>query len=1262
MYSQGNKRRCWHKGCENLPTLNSNDLVPAENVRNLVKDFKGGGTKFKDEENNARSSSKDSVENCVEDGSNNNIKEVPSNNSNLKERFESFKAAGLVSQAGSLKSLIKKRRVAGTTKPLPESSKSLVPAKPIKEPTPAVATSTEAPEEEEEYSECVPSVNSASVGGDVGAGGGEDEEEEEYNECLAGAGVSVKVERGDCTICHLPGHDLTSCPQLRCKGCGGSGHAIFSCPDTITAPGSVQSNFSGEFEGEAAPKKEPGVCTPTSSGYWSDDAKEGPYFGKITWITDEKTVGYVEVVLDNGEMKHVHVSGYDVKCGAETGDLVEFVLGLEPDHGRAAKRVKLVEKGLPVSEEDQIRAQSSLKRSLEISAGWVADKKLRADDVIDVKADINAMSDYSDIADSQDLLLEEVKLEEGSEDTLTENLCDHCICKTNILARCQFCPFFFLEATTQHSLLEGEGVTLLAKIQGNDKQKLDFLRQLPYPFRFLNQPKFSFMKEIGRESLVAKISPVFKEEFAFVTVQNNKSSQICLRPGDILGICQAAESRADQVSDHFMLEPPSRQDQTSNIPVYIKKSDFSQDDNNAYCGFASLGRGKMNYKNCLVRISLRPELERKLRLVRSDLTVQISHNVWLELECGRGVFERANIGKEGCIGFASSLMDLAGVEEIIAQNINTRQTSSTSVTAVPGSLNMDQRTDDVNAYDEMLSQIDRDMRSNRGNNNASSVNNSIESLLDRTYKGIVGENVLIIPSKGCVETNLYLQDDDSSLDLKRLLRFQAKVTSNEEFKYFNNCYELEVQTLTIVNGICRASRSTKPCVKVRITNPRPENTCFRKGSPLVLVKIQLESDRSSPKVSAEDTVTRSAPSIVIAEEAAVPLPPPVPQIFNPEKYFQKVQRKYCRKWDSLCAENAFKKSAQVEVKYPYFKNKPKIPFGLKDSADLNMRVGISQDARPVKVLDKINGVFTCTICDVLVLDRYSLQDHWYSPEHKKSMKLVQVIAGLEERLAMNRPVVQDMLDQFDLCPLLGLEHIVEIVKAEENSRYYCSLCDEKMAVSQLMSHLTSVGHNLAFIKKFFPTAWQRFSVIPDVNTWLKSDFLCLEQVLSKITEVHGRKRPLIVEDSGKLAETIEKIPTNSYTAKRAKLESFFRNLKPAEDRPATAAPSVPTTVAPGAEQSKREVRGAVTRTSVELTSGSSLSLTLQLVNVPLNLQTGRFVRVFQSQAFKDCFDLKTGFSKVWSEDSDMFIKVVLNNKTASNAIIPLGSELAVVTM
>ena len=1286
MYLQ-DKRVCWVKSSQDCERrITANDLTPADDVRVLVTDFKGGGTKYEDRlEKEGQSDANESVKDNLDDL----IKVVRSDSSNLKARFESTKAVGQVYQAGTIKSHERERvkeisvktkkkvqtTIAETSKigkitgdsndkssgssesrPVqvkPSGVKRKMPLDYTEVPEsskPADSRNTKALVEEE----CEEEYREFGVNNFEKDSGDCQEEEEEYKECEAGGSVTVKVERSEeCPLCHHSHLDSSSCPKLHCKSCGLSGHAIFNCPDNFSAPNSVESNFSGEFEAQASPKKEPGLSTPTSSGYWSDDAKEGPYFGKITWINEEKTVGFVEVVLDDGETKHVHVSGYDVKCGAETGDLVEFVLGVDTYHGRAAKRVKLVEKGLPVSEEEQIRGQIALKRSLEISAGRTADKKLRTEEVIDVRADINTMSDYSDIADHEDPL---VKLEGSSEDTATEELYSHCICDRSLLVRCQLCPFYFLEAMTQHSLLEGESVTLLAKIQGNEgnfKKKLDFIRQIPYPFRYLSQAKFTFLKEIGRNSLVAKISTVFNQDFAFVTIQNNKSSQIFLREGDIVGICQSEVTTSSQVSDHFMFEPPSKQDQRM-IPVLIKKSDFSCDDNNNLCGFARLGGEKMNYKNGLVRVTLRSDLQKKLKLIKSDVTVQISHNVWLELECAKGVFERANIGKDGYIGFAESIMDQRGVEEILSSVAQRNQTTEAS--SAVKLFNSEERVDEANAYDEMLSQIDRDMRSNEdrpGNSNIP----SIDSLLNRTYKAIVGENVLVIPSKGEMEANLYLQDDDSSLDLKRLLKFQARVTSNEEFQYFNNCFEIEEQTLTIVNGICRASRSTKPCVKVKITNPRGEKSCLKKDSPLALVKVVLDPDKD--KVSA--TTTSTTASVSLAPEPIIvdKPPPPVssPDTFKPDKYFQKHQRKFSRKWDLLCAENAFQKSLNVEQKYPYFKFRPKVPFGLKDLPELNMRVGISQDSKPVKVLDKVNGVFTCTICDVVILDKYSLQDHWYSATHKTSMKMVQVIAGPQERLVMSRPVVQEMLDQFNVCPLLGLEFLIEIVKAPENSRYYCSLCSLDLHVTELILHLTSLNHNLAFIKKFFPVAWERFSVIPDFKTWHKIDFQCLDLIIEKINDVHGRKRPIIVEDSSKVEESLEKMSSISYSVRRTELENFFRSLKPAEKRQGAPSPAVPVRF-----EKKIESRAAVSSEKLEVGGNSSCAVTVKIVDASGKVQPGRFLRVFKNPVYKGSCQVKPGFSRVWTEGSNLLLKVIVTNKQSNSAVILEGDQLAVVTL
>ena len=154
--------------------------------------------------------------------------------------------------------------------------------------------------------------------------------------------------------------------------------------------------------------------------------------------------------------------------------------------------------------------------------------------------------------------------------------------------------------------------------------------------------------------MVAKISPVYRDH-VFLTLQNPASGQIIVKTGDILGICQESLLAPARVSHPLMNEAPGQQ-QAANIPVFIKKSDFTCDDNNVYCGSASLRRGKIDYKNCLMKVSLRPEYEKKFKLVKSHLTVQSKNSIWMEMECGRGVFERTHL-KDGCIGVASSIMD-----------------------------------------------------------------------------------------------------------------------------------------------------------------------------------------------------------------------------------------------------------------------------------------------------------------------------------------------------------------------------------------------------------------------------------------------------------------------------------------------------------------------------------------------------------------------------------------------------------------------------
>ena len=93
---------CWVKSSQDCERrITANDLTPADDVRVLVTDFKGGGTKYEDRlEKEGQSDANESVKDNLDDL----IKVVRSDSSNLKARFESIKAVGQVYQAGTLKS------------------------------------------------------------------------------------------------------------------------------------------------------------------------------------------------------------------------------------------------------------------------------------------------------------------------------------------------------------------------------------------------------------------------------------------------------------------------------------------------------------------------------------------------------------------------------------------------------------------------------------------------------------------------------------------------------------------------------------------------------------------------------------------------------------------------------------------------------------------------------------------------------------------------------------------------------------------------------------------------------------------------------------------------------------------------------------------------------------------------------------------------------------------------------------------------------
>ena len=959
-------------------------------------------------------------------------------------------------------------------------------------------------------------------------------------------------------------------------------------------------------------KREPGLCTPTSSGYWSDDSgSSGPYFGKLNWESQGR--GVVVMVTNEGEERRVPVAAIDVKCGAETGDLVEFSLG--PAHTdlsgqvvRAATRVKLVEKGIPTSEQDQIRGQEALKRSL---AGLQVEdgvKRARMEEVIDVRS--ASFGDYSDIADMAD----EQEEEEDEDAPPVEQLYSHCICTAGIPGRCTHCPFYFLEASVERRLLPGETVTMPARVEGNQgelRRQLNRARLIPFPFKFLAQPSFDLLRRVGRGSLVGRVVGVREEEKVLATVQNLKGEGAVVREGDVLGICQEdlAESSEEVVQD---------------VPVIVSQGDLVRDDRGVYCGFVRLD-GEADFQYRLLRLELEPELAKRFKLLQQEVTVQTRASLWVELEARNGKSSLSKyLGKTGRLATASDV--LLDVEETLSSNNNTSASSHPRRS----------KQESQNAYEAMLAQIDQDIAC--GNPVVQAPMKA--SMMSRVFKGVVGQQ-LVIPQGGSAITNLFLVDDEIT-NLKCLLKARVVVSNNEEFKYYNNCYDIPEQAVQVTNGICRASRTTRPCVKVTVTNPRTGTACLKTDSPVALVKLEQAKPQTPVPVHppALPTVSQLPSSVLSAlqQPQQVQQKPARPD-FSAPRHLERLSRKVARRWEQLVGQNLWEHSLTVEDRFPYFsRGKMKTPFGLNDK-ELNVRVGLSQSSRPVKVLDRVNGVFTCAICDVVVLDKYACQDHWYSAQHKGTMAKLQAIAGPDERVAMNRAVATELVNQWNLSPLMGLDRVVEVIQGRREPYYHCQICRIDSSLAELGPHLAAPSHVLSFLKALLPSAWARFAPSPDPTRWTELDFTVLEQVVTRVDAQHGGKRIAIASSVEQLPEVLARLTSSSYSGKG--LDSFFRSLPPAEV-PQVAAPMGPV----GDKFGRVLEADAALAEAVEVSAGAKAEVAARLLGTFPDGLAGRWVVVGQGKGGGDGTSLSVqhGVSKLWLDEVDkLCVRLTLEN-------------------
>ena len=334
------------ESCKNAIQLDQ--LTPADDIRKLVEDFKGGGTLYKEKNEPKETVHKEVVEDIcnkkpveekvfdpeivvkkepvdfesgeiVFSGDSELSAKIAEKSAELRARLAQCKLSGDAAVGGAVSEKIRtdEQTSIESEKSRTNENTSVKSEKDYNSKTSEIViselndtgkiidevsvnpkygeesmeTSQTEPEYSEEYGEPAPTYQAEEqeYGEEEYGESAPPHETEEYSESSQKQSISIKSEvlypsssqSASCLLCNQAGHDLSSCPEVKCKNCGATGHALFNCPDKFySAPNSVESALSGD-PGNFSPKKEPGLCTPTSSGYWSDDAKEGPYFGKL---------------------------------------------------------------------------------------------------------------------------------------------------------------------------------------------------------------------------------------------------------------------------------------------------------------------------------------------------------------------------------------------------------------------------------------------------------------------------------------------------------------------------------------------------------------------------------------------------------------------------------------------------------------------------------------------------------------------------------------------------------------------------------------------------------------------------------------------------------------------------------------------------------------------------------------------------------------------------------------------------------------------
>merc|ERR1719219_319165 len=171
----------------------------------------------------------------------------------------------------------------------------------------------------------------------------------------------------------------------------------------------------------------------------------------------------------------------------------------------------------------------------------------------------------------------------------------------------------------------------------------------------------------------------------------------------------------------------------------------------------------------------------------------------------------------------------------------------------------------------------------------------------------------------------------------------------------------------------------------------------------------------------------------------------------------------------------------------------------------------SGEERPLFTLDPSEGnaKFCCSVCQITVIGIKTLQSHILGKKHKNKVSGYKIIEGPRVEEPQQRSLLGLLVSQFRGVAVLGLEYVVEVKLSSLDESFCCTLCTVDSDLPNIMSHLLSSSHRLAFLARHFPSLNRRLTAQP-VSQWTINNFQQLESFVAGIVARFGLATPTVV--------------------------------------------------------------------------------------------------------------------------------------------------------